>query len=91
MDKFIKISKLFFGILDKLFVISEATSSICTAIEAVFLHGIKSSFFSRTLQIISDEMDLLPTRNFWSPLLIFLHKETIVQVSAICISKSLNC
>lgn len=62
--------------------LTDVTNSFCTTIEALFLHGLKSSFFRQTFDVIiaGEQIDRLPEPNFWSPLLIISHKETINQV-----------
>lgn len=58
----------------------EYTTSLCTTIEAVFLHGLKDSFLRQTINVISGEIDRRPEPNFWPALLVFSHKQTIELV-----------
>ncbi|XP_055838216.1 pleckstrin homology domain-containing family M member 1 [Episyrphus balteatus] len=60
----------------------EATNSLCTTLEAMFLHGLKDSFVWQTFNALSGDVDHRPEPSFWPPILIFLHKEVIEQVQA---------
>lgn len=57
----------------------EAKNNLCSVIEAIFLHGLKDSIAHRFRKAISD-VDQRPEPNFWSPLLIILHRESIEQI-----------
>lgn len=61
----------------------ESTSSLSTTLEAIFLHGLKDSFLWQTLNIIAGDVERRPEPSFWSPLMVFMHKEVIEQVSKI--------
>lgn len=71
----------------------DATNSLCTTVEAIFLHGLKDSFLRQTINVIaggsggSGEVDRRPEPNFWPPLLIFTHKQTIEQVTDFRLAK----
>lgn len=56
----------------------EALSSLCTALEAIFIHGLKESFIQR-LSMMS-EIDVRPDPNFWGPLLEVSHRDVIDEV-----------
>ncbi|TMW43929.1 hypothetical protein DOY81_010988, partial [Sarcophaga bullata] len=58
----------------------ESTSSLTTALEAVFLHGLKDSFLWQTLNIIAGDVERRPEPSFWSPVMVFMHKEVIEQI-----------
>lgn len=61
--------------------LSDCTSSMCNTLEALFLHGLKDSFLRQTISVLAGgEIDRRPEPNFWPPLLVILHKETIAQV-----------
>lgn len=62
--------------------ISDATSSLCSTLEAIFLHGLKDSFLQMTFSIL-DEVDRRPNPNFWSIVLLFLHKEVIQEIQSL--------
>ncbi|KAM7345959.1 pleckstrin homology and RUN domain containing M1 isoform 1-T2 [Cochliomyia hominivorax] len=63
----------------------ESTSSLSTSIEAIFLHGLKDSFLWQTLNIIAGDMERRPDPSFWSPIMVFMHKEVIEQIN--CLSQ----
>lgn len=58
---------------------SDATSSLCYTLEAIFLHGLKDSFLQMTFSIL-DEVDRRPNPNFWSIVMLFLHKQVIMEI-----------
>lgn len=60
---------------------SEAESTLCSVIEAMFLHGLKDSLTHRFRKAITD-VDVKPEPSFWAPLLVISHKQIIGQVSA---------
>ena len=60
---------------------TDATGSLCTVLEAIFIHGLKDTFISRVSQVIGTDPDQRPEPSFWGPLLVFSHREIIDQVS----------
>jgi hypothetical protein len=64
--------------------ISDSTLSLCSTLEAIFLHGIKDSLLQLTMKVIaSDENDQKPEPSFWSVALIFSHKQVIEQIMSL--------
>lgn len=64
--------------------LTDCTNSMCNTLEAIFLHGLKDSFLRQTINVLAGgEIDRRPEPNFWPPLLVLLHKETIVQVNTL--------
>lgn len=64
--------------------LNECTSSLCSTLEAFFLHGLKDSFLWQTINVISGtDVDRRPEPSYWSPLLVFLHKQTIEQIQGL--------
>lgn len=63
--------------------LSDCTNSLCTTVEAIFLHGLKDSFLRQTINVIAGEVDRRPEPNFWPPLLVFTHKHTIEQIQGL--------
>ncbi|XP_034251665.1 pleckstrin homology domain-containing family M member 1 isoform X2 [Thrips palmi] len=59
---------------------SEAVSSLCTALEAIFIHGLKESFIQRVSQAVMSDLDARPDPNFWGPLLEVSHRDVIDEV-----------
>jgi pleckstrin homology domain-containing family M member 1 len=60
--------------------LSDATSSLCSTIEAIFIHGIKDSLFQNTLSILESDVDRRPNPSFWSFLCKFLHSHGIQEL-----------
>jgi pleckstrin homology domain-containing family M member 1 len=59
----------------------ESLNSLCTTLEAIFLHGLKDSFLTRMGHVLGGaEDEPKPEPNFWPPLLIITHQNTIKQV-----------
>jgi hypothetical protein len=61
---------------------TDITASLCTVLEAIFIHGLKDTFMNRVSQAISADPDQRPEPSCWGPLLIFSHREIIDQVRA---------
>lgn len=57
----------------------EASNSLCTVLEAMFIHGIKETIVDRMSSIIGNP-DQRPSPEFWSPVMIFTHRDIINQV-----------
>lgn len=74
--------EFFFVLVNEPMKLSDCTNSMCNTLEAIFLHGLKDSFLRQTISVLAGgEIDRRPEPNFWPPLLVILHKETITQVS----------
>ncbi|KAK7862953.1 hypothetical protein R5R35_004907 [Gryllus longicercus] len=58
-----------------------AQNSLCTVLEAMFIHGLKDTFLNRVSQAIGGDPDQRPEPSFWGPLLIFSHREIIDQIN----------
>ena len=56
----------------------ETISSLCTVLEAIFIHGLKETFADRMVSVLGDP-DQRPTPEFWTLLMIFSHSEVIKQ------------
>ncbi|KAH8358258.1 hypothetical protein KR084_010691 [Drosophila pseudotakahashii] len=61
----------------------EQTSALCTTLEALFLHGLKDSFLSATFNVIAGDVERRPDPSFWSPCMVFMHKQVIEQVQGL--------
>lgn len=69
--------------------LSDATSTLCSTLEAIFLHGLKDTFMQMTFSILdTTEGDRRPNPNFWSIISIFLHKQDIQDIQNL---SQLNC
>jgi pleckstrin homology domain-containing family M member 1 len=60
--------------------LSDATSSLCSTLEAMFLHGLKDSLLQLTFSMLDTEVDRRPNPSFWSVVLLFLHKQVIQEI-----------
>ncbi|EDW33624.1 GL11772 [Drosophila persimilis] len=61
----------------------EQTSALCTTLEAVFLHGLKDSFLWATFNVIAGDVERRPDPSFWSPCMVFMHKQVIEQIQGL--------
>ncbi|BES97911.1 DUF4206 [Nesidiocoris tenuis] len=60
----------------------EASRGLVTVLEAIFIHGVRESFAEKLSSAFGDP-DRRPTPEFWSPMMIFTHGDTINQVSSL--------
>uniref|UniRef100_A0A034WJ03 Pleckstrin homology domain-containing family M member 3 n=1 Tax=Bactrocera dorsalis TaxID=27457 RepID=A0A034WJ03_BACDO len=63
--------------------VCESTSTLCTTLEAIFLHGLKDSLLWNTINVIAGDEERRPEPSFWAPLMIFMHKQVIEQVQTL--------
>lgn len=70
-------------ILAEVLGLCEQTSALCTTLEAVFLHGLKDSFLWATINVIAGDVERRPDPSFWSPAMIFMHKQVIEQIQSL--------
>ena len=64
---------------------NDITTRLCTALEAVFIHGLKDTFLGRLSSRFSDggvASPKMPEPSFWTFALVFSHKEVIGQIEA---------
>ncbi|KAH8401950.1 hypothetical protein KR009_008803 [Drosophila setifemur] len=61
----------------------EQTSALCTTLEALFLHGLKDSFLSATFNVLAGDVERRPDPSFWSPCMVFMHKQVIEQIQGL--------
>ncbi|CAH0776272.1 unnamed protein product [Bemisia tabaci] len=66
---------------DTSLVASNVTDGLCTALEAIFIHGMKETFFNKMSFALSNDLDSLPQPNFWPALLVYSHREVIDQIN----------
>ncbi|PNF15729.1 hypothetical protein B7P43_G12079 [Cryptotermes secundus] len=62
---------------------NDTTASLCTVLEAIFIHGLKDTFMNRVSQAIGADPDQRPEPSFWGPVLIFSHREIIDQINSL--------
>ena len=64
--------------------ICDEALSLCSALEAVFLHGLKDSLLNRVTEALSGpDYDAMPQPSFWGPLLVFSHRGIIDQIQSL--------
>lgn len=62
----------------------DETMSLCSVLEAIFLHGLKDSLLNRVTEALSGpDFDAMPQPSFWGPLLVFSHRQMIDQIQAL--------
>ncbi|KAH8394879.1 hypothetical protein KR222_008459 [Zaprionus bogoriensis] len=61
----------------------EQTTALCTTLEALFLHGLKDSFLWATINVIAGDLERRPDPSFWSPAMVFMHKQVIEQIQSL--------
>lgn len=62
---------------------TDSTNTLCIALEAVFLHGLKDTFLRKAKNAISGDSDHQPQPNFWPLILVLSHRQNIDQISAL--------
>ncbi|KPJ13733.1 Pleckstrin-likey domain-containing family M member 3 [Papilio machaon] len=62
---------------------SDSTNTLCMALEAVFLHGLKDTFLRKAKNVISSDPDYRPQSSFWPLVLILSHRQNIDQISSL--------
>ncbi|KAL7297965.1 hypothetical protein TKK_0008980 [Trichogramma kaykai] len=61
--------------------VCDESLALCSALEAIFLHGLKDSLLNRVTEVLSGpDYDAMPQPSFWGPLLVFSHRQTIDQI-----------
>ncbi|XP_076376091.1 pleckstrin homology and RUN domain containing M1 [Megalopta genalis] len=59
----------------------EEIMTLCSVLEAIFLHGLKNSLLNRVTEVLSGpDLDAMPQPSFWGPLLVFSHRQIIDQI-----------
>lgn len=62
----------------------DETMTLCSVLEAIFLHGLKDSLLNRVTEALSGpDFDAMPQPSFWGPLLVFSHRQIIDQIQAL--------
>ncbi|XP_059049163.1 uncharacterized protein LOC131844323 [Achroia grisella] len=62
---------------------NDSTNTLCSALEAVFLHGLKDTFFRKAKNALSGDSDQRPEPNFWPLVLVLSHRQNIDQISSL--------
>lgn len=59
----------------------EEANTLCSVIEALFLHGLKDSLLNQVTEALSGpDLHAMPQPSFWGPLLVFSHRQIIDQI-----------
>ncbi|XP_014611573.1 PREDICTED: pleckstrin homology domain-containing family M member 1 [Polistes canadensis] len=62
----------------------EEAMTLCSVLEAIFLHGLKDSLLNRVTEVLSGpDFEAMPQPSFWGPLLVFSHRQIIDQIQAL--------
>ncbi|XP_023955044.2 uncharacterized protein LOC112058433 [Bicyclus anynana] len=62
---------------------TDSTNTLCMALEAVFLHGLKDTFLRKAKNVISGDPDYRPQSSFWPLILVLSHRQNIDQISSL--------
>lgn len=59
----------------------EEANTLCSILEALFLHGLKDSLLNQVTEALSGpDLHAMPQPSFWGPLLVFSHRQIIDQI-----------
>lgn len=62
---------------------TDSTNTLCNALEAIFLHGLKDTFLKKAKSAITGDTDVRPQPNFWPLVLVLSHRQNIDQISSL--------
>ncbi|XP_028164445.1 run domain Beclin-1-interacting and cysteine-rich domain-containing protein [Ostrinia furnacalis] len=62
---------------------TDSTNTLCVALEAVFLHGLKDTLLRKAKNALSGDSDHRPQPNFWPLILVLSHRQNIDQISSL--------
>lgn len=62
---------------------NDSTNTLCIALEAVFLHGLKDTFLRKAKNALTGDSDQQPQPNFWPLILVLSHRQNIDQISSL--------
>lgn len=62
---------------------NDSTNTLCMALEAVFLHGLKDTLLRKAKYVIAGESEHQPQPNFWPLILVLSHRQNIDQISSL--------
>ncbi|XP_041974570.1 sorting nexin-29 [Aricia agestis] len=61
----------------------DSTNTLCMALEAVFLHGLKDTFLRKAKNVITGDPDYRPQSSFWPLILVLSHRQNVDQISSL--------
>ncbi|KAL0895529.1 hypothetical protein ABMA27_011636 [Loxostege sticticalis] len=62
---------------------TDSTNTLCVALEAVFLHGLKDTLLRKAKNALAGDSDHRPQPNFWPLILVLSHRQNIDQISSL--------
>lgn len=62
---------------------TDSTNTLCVALEAVFLHGLKDTLLRKAKNVLAGDTDVQPQPNFWPLVLVLSHRQNIDQISSL--------
>lgn len=62
---------------------TDSTNTLCMALEAVFLHGLKDTFLRKAKNVLAGDSEHQPQPNFWPLILVLSHRQNIDQISSL--------
>lgn len=62
---------------------TDSTNTLCMALEAVFLHGLKDTLLRKAKNVLAGDSDVQPQPNFWPLVLVLSHRQNIDQISSL--------
>lgn len=62
---------------------TDSTNTLCVALEAVFLHGLKDTLLRKAKNALTGDSDHRPQPNFWPLILVLSHRQNIDQISSL--------
>lgn len=62
---------------------TDSTTTLCMALEAIFLHGLRDTFLKKARNALSGDPDYRPQPSFWPLILVLSHRQNIDQISSL--------
>lgn len=62
---------------------ADLATSLCSALEAIFLHGLKDTFFRKARSALTGDPDQRPQPSFWALLLVLSHRDNIKHITSL--------
>lgn len=62
-------------------VAPDLANALCAAVEAILIHGLKDTFFSKARSALAGDLDQKPQPSFWPLILVLSHRDNIRQIT----------
>lgn len=62
---------------------NDLSHALCCALEAIFLHGLKDSFFKKAKSALTGDIDDKPEPSFWPLILVLSHSDSIKHIASL--------